>query len=314
MRDVYQKLISITIKSEYFGDSSENFVTVLPTDEWDELFKKHHIKYKSTPNGLLVLATEAGRDRLTNLQGEMPFLTFEVASLMPGIKNMVDVQQHTNKATPYLRSITGTEGFDEKYLLPVRRSLGRFYAYVGATVRQPTPTSEEGVDILHDTTLRPGDRAFFRLLETYIDGRYRVRGRNFYLAKRGLRPGHCAILEIDLSEVLAADSALQKTLSVPTREVYLKYWINSTHHDLNSLSVKDDDGKISFESKGVGPYGMLFQSSTRLKLLQQSPYNLRLVNGKKKPLISKLPLGNAVDMKPMEQQPDEYFNEVFINV
>ncbi len=313
MRDNYQKLLSVTVKSEYFGDSAENFVSVQPSTEWLDFFEKHHIKYRATSNGLFVSATSAGRERLNKAIEELPYLMFEVRSSFPGIKNVVDIRQYTNRSTPYLMSRPGETGFDEQYLLPVRRSLGVLYTYPTAQITREVPDSDERLDILHDTTLRPGDRAFPLLLAAIPDGKYSVRGANFYLAKKGLRPGHCAILAVNLEEVLNQEMT-RKELTVPTREVYLRYWINSEHHDLNTLSVKDQEGKIVFESQGIGQHGMLFQSSTRLKLLQQSPYQIRLVNGKKKPLIDKLPLGNAAEMKPMEQQPDEYFNEVFINV
>lgn len=208
----------------------------------------------------------------------------------------------------------GKSGFDGQFLLPMRRSLGGLYAYPSATISMESSEDGELIDILHDTTLKLGDREFPLLLMEFPDGKYTVRGRDFYLAKNGLKPGHCAVLAISLAEVLAGTEVIQKELIVPTREVYLKYWINSSHHDLNSLSVSDGEGNIRFESQGIGEYGILFQSNKRLKLLQQSPYQIKLVNGKKKPLIDKLPLGNAAAMKPMEQQPDEYFNEVFINV
>lgn len=314
MREVYQKLVSVTVKSEYFGESSESFVNVRPTPEWADFFGKHYIKFRTTPNGLFVSATPEGRERLMKIAAEKPFLTFELVSTYPGIKNVVDVQQYTNKSTPYLVSASGTQGFDEQYLLPIRRSLGGLYAYPTSTITKPDPETNEPLDILHDTTLRPGDREFSLLIADIPDERYTIRGCDFYLVKNGLKPGHCAIIAIDLKEILAGEEVKRKELVVPTREVYLKYWINSEHHDLNTLSVKDQEGKISFEPQGIGPYGILFQSSTRLKLLQQSPYQLRLINGKKKPLIEKLPLGSAAEMKPMEQQPDEYFNEVFINV
>ncbi len=314
MKDVYQKLVSINVKSEYFGDEAESFVTIQLTSEWNELFKRHHIIGKGTQNGLFVSATPEGRERLKNISIEMPYLTFELNSSFPGIKNFAAVQQYTNRTTPYLVSSEGAEGFDDQYLLPVRRSLGAFYNYPTAVITQVHSNPQEAVDILSETTLRPGDREFPLLLAEFVDGKYTLRGRDFYLAKNGLRPGHCAILALKLSEILVSDEIVRKELQIPTREVYLKYWINSTHHDLNTLSVKDEEGKITFESQGIGAYGVLFQSNTRLKLLQQSPYNIRLVNGKKRPLIDKLPLGNAAEMKPMEQQPDEYFNEVFINV
>lgn len=314
MSSVYHKLISVTVKSEYFGDSSESFVNVQPTTEWIDLFHKHHIIFRATQNGLFVSATTTGRERLNSLAKERPYLTFELTSNYPGIKNVVDVRQYTNKSTPYLVSSDGTDQFDQQYLLPMRRSLGAYYVNPAVTITRENPSSEEPLDILHDTTLRPTDRQFPMFLAEMPDGKYTVRGVDFYLSKQGLKPGHCAVLAVNLAEVLATEEVLRKELIVPTREVYLKYWINSDHHDLNTLSVKDQEGNISFESRGIGPYGMLFQSSSRLKLMQQSPYQIRLVNGKKKPLIDKLPLGNAAAMKPMEQQPDEYFNEVFINV
>ncbi|MDW3194761.1 MAG: hypothetical protein R8G66_20445 [Cytophagales bacterium] len=314
MSGVYQKLISVTVKSEYFGESTESFVNVQPTSEWIDLFHKYQVIFKATSNGLFVSTTSVGRERLNSLSTERPYLTFELTSNYPGIKNVVDVRQYTNKSTPYLVSSTGTDQFDQQYLLPMRRSLGAYYASPEVTITRENPPSKEPLDILHDTTLRSTDRAFPMLLAEMPDGKYNVRGVDLYLSKQGLKPGHCAVIAVSLAEVLAATEVVRKELVVPTREVYLKYWINSGHHDLNTLSVKDQEGKISFESRGIGPYGMLFQSSSRLKLMQQSPYQIRLVNGKKKPLIDKLPLGNATAMKPMEQQPDEYFNEVFINV
>lgn len=313
MKDVYQKLVTLTVRSEYFGEGTETYAHVHPTWEWIDFFEKHQIKFRTVSNGIFLSCTAGGRERLRKVANEQPYLTFELISTYPGIKNVVDVPQYTNRSTPYLISAAGTTGFNDQFLLPVRRSLSTLYVYPTAIITKDIPGSDEPLDVLHDTTLRPGEREFPLLLAAIPDGKYSVRGTDFYLAKNGLRPGHCAIVAINLKEALQ-EEIIRKELDVPTREIYLKYWVNSDHHDLNTLAVKDNDGNITFESKGIGQYGMLFQSSTTLKLLKQSPYQIQLVNGKKKPLIDKLPLGNAMEMKPMEQQPDEYFNEVFINV
>ena len=310
MKDFYKKLLEISVVSEYHGTNPEAVVTLKPTLEWSHIFSKLHIQSKVIPNGLLILATDQAIAGLQRMSKEIPAITFEVISKSSGFKNLIDVSQHTNKATLYYTSAEESEVFRQPELLPIRKSLGYLYD------QYPTVQvlDEHGVDILSQTTLRPGDRELPLFLAEVPDGKYTIRGKGCYLAKQGLMPRHFAILSMPLVEVLNQSEFSRKELFVPSRAVYLKYWVNSSHHDLELLSVNDEQKKVTFEAKGKGTYGMLFQSKSRLKLHQDSPHKFQLVNGKKRPLVDQLPLGNATQMKPMEQQPDEYFNEVFINV
>lgn len=306
--EVYSKVLQLTLDCEYYGDDGTTFVTVIPTPEWADRFSKLGVVVKSTGNGIILLATDQALESLDRWAVDHPNLLLEVKSLDPGFKNLIQVTPFTNQETIWYRWQDSI--IHKMEVIPIRKSLFPIF--------QNSPESklqdEGGLDILSDTRLRPGDRGFHHLLASFPDGKYVLEGEAFFYVKGGLQSGHFSMISVHLKEWLAQENPVSIKLSLPVREVYLKYWIGSNHHDLESLSVQDEAGEIGFESKGIGPHGALFESKSKLKLFQHSPYKIRLINGKKKPLIEQLPLGTPAQMKPVELQPDEYFNEVFINV
>ncbi|MEM0939788.1 MAG: hypothetical protein AAF600_06620 [Bacteroidota bacterium] len=300
MDKTYQKWFNILFVHEYWNVSNPVLLSILPTEETTELFRSYDIIYKQRGNALRVGAMT---DSINKLREIGLLFSFKLLSKDNFLINYTGLPFKNDKEVYFYSSIRNESIYLKK--VPIVRSLAAVYT----DDHSKTIFNLTNMNIRLDYSSSLTNRQFLDVIDSNAEGIYYAQNHpeDLFFFERKLTKNLFGFISISTSQL---DRDFE--FNLPSRKVYLNYRIRSENYLNEDIQIRDSEGQVAF-TKTIKEEEIFFFSKNKVDWKEKPENHFNLVNGKKKPLMEKIPTSISKNLKRTKDTKEPYL-EIFINV